>query len=420
MTSGFGTLNVKQRLTKLSVFALLVFYAAVGASAQSPTLTKITPSGRTDITSDTVVVTLTGTGFTDSMTLGFDPSGVMTASDLKQFNGVSATVTLKIGYLNTTIETVNVWVQTNSGPSAKLPFNTGVVTNECLEALQTGGCQLRWEIDATGVVGNSNQSNNSTTPNIMATLDYQWHSPKNRAQKKLVGGQDSWTDHLSIHADAKTGYTQIVAARNAQPAPSNTGTSCPGTSMSTSTTCTIAIPQQAFIGELGGRLGWTTSVDGQGTFAEFGLGARGSFQYLIPKNQVVQSDGLTYIDLSSANPQNVVGFYEATAHFRLAQLGHDKTLLNGSTVNTSSLLIIEGGYQNNRGLQHLLAGSPQTSTRNRFVGRFYVDPEISSTNHTKIIMGMEYSGGIDGGPHVIQIFFGANLNPSKLFGKSGN
>jgi hypothetical protein len=32
---------------------------------------------------------------------------------------------------------------------------------------------------------------------------------------------------------------------------------------------------------------------------------------------------------------------------------------------------------------------------------------------------MEYSGGINGGPHVIQLFFGTNLNPAKLF-KGGN
>ena len=68
--------------------------------------------------------------------------------------------------------------------------------------------------------------------------------------------------------------------------------------------------------------------------------------------------------------------------------------------------MIEAGYQNNSGLQEL--------GRNRLVGRFYAYPEISSANHTKILVGMEYSGGIGGGAKIIQVFFGTNLNPVKL------
>lgn len=295
-----------------------------------------------------------------------------------------------------------------------------MTTNVCLEALQAGGCQLRWEIQATGVTGSSNQSNNSTTPNILATLDYQWRSPKNQKQKQflransLPASNDSWTDHLAGHAAATSGYTQIVAANKVQSTPSGGAGSS-----SCSTSCTIAAPQQAFVAELKGRLAWAMGVDGQGTFAEFGAGARASFQYLIPKNQIVQSGGVTYIDLSSLNPNNAVGFYEATGHFRVAQLGHDRTLHNASASsgNSSSLLIIEGGYQNNRALQQLVTNSPQTNTRDRYVGRFYLNPEVSSTTHTQVSLGMEYSGGINGGPHVIQIFFGTNVNPSKLFGK---
>ncbi|HKV77599.1 MAG TPA: hypothetical protein VJP02_05650 [Candidatus Sulfotelmatobacter sp.] len=402
------------------IVASLPLWSFPQAAAQAPSLTKVTPSGRTDLTSNSVLVTLTGAGFTDDATIAFDPAGVMTASGWNQTGGVSATVTFTLANPKTSVPTVDVWVQTANGPSAKVPFSTGVLTNICLESLQTGGCQLRWEIEATGVTGNSNQSNNSTASNILVTLDYQWHSPKNRIQKELLRNAgassptDSWTDHLSVHANVKSGYTQVVAANNVQVAPNTSG----GTS-GCSTTCTIAVPQQAFVAEVGGRLGWTTGVNGQGTFGEFGLGAHGSFEYLIPKNQIVQSGGLTYIDLSSANSNNAVGFYEATGHFRLAQLGHDKTLPNAATVNSSSLLIFEGGYQNNRGLQGLVASSPQTSTRGRYVGRFYLNPEISSTNHTKITVGMEYSGGINGGPHVVQMFFGTNLNPAKLFGKGG-
>jgi len=403
------------------IVATLPLWPVPKAAAQAPSLTKITPSSRTDLTTSSVVVTLTGSGFTDGATIGFDPAGIMTASGWNQTGGVSATATFTMADPNTTVAVVNVWVQTANGPSAKLPFSTGVLTNICLEALQTGGCELRWEIEATGVTGSSNQSNNSTTPNILVALDYQWHSPKNRLQKEVLrskgynSANNSWTDHLAVHANVKSGYTQVVVANNVQVVPNASG----GTS-GCSTKCTIAVPQSAFVAEVGGRLGWTTGVDGQGTFGEFGLGAHGSFQYLIPKNQIVENGGSTYIDLSSVNSNNAVGFYEATGHFRLAQLGHDKTLPNAATGNSSSLLTIEGGYQNNRGLQGLISSSPQTSTRGRYVGRFYLNPEISSTNHTTITVGMEYSGGINGGPHVIQIFFGTNLNPAKLFGKNGS
>lgn len=405
-----------KRFITLAILLVAWLVSAVPAAAQAPTLTRIDPPGRTDLTSNSVAVTLTGSGFTNEATLGFDPPGVITASGWTQTGGVSATVTFTLSNSNTTVSMVDIWVQTANGPSQKLPFSTGVLTNICLEALQTGGCQLRWEIDATGVTGSSNESNNSTTPNILVTLDYQWHSPKNRIQKQVLRARgftsenDSWTDHVSVHATVKSGYTQVVAANNVQLTPNSGG----GSSKCLSN-CTIAVPQQAFVAELGGRLSWASGVDGAGTFGEFGVGAHGSFEYLVPKNQIVQNGGATYIDLSAANPNNVVGFYEATGHFRLGQLGHDKTLPNAATGNGSSLLVIEGGYQNNRALQGLIAGS---STRNRYVGRFYLNPEISSTNHTKITLGMEYSGGINGGPHVVQIFFGTNLNPAKLFGKA--
>jgi hypothetical protein len=440
-------------LPAVAAFAILFLSFAGGAGAQvSPTLTTITPSGRTDLTSDTVDVTLAGTGFADGMALGFDPSGVIdpttVASTLKQTGGVSATVTFKLKNSATAIQVVKVWVQTANGPSASLPFNTGTVSSTCLEALTTGQCALLWEVDATSATGSSSQSNNNTAPNIMVKLDFQWHAPKNRQQKRFLAQQleapqlpanpflagllikaktdpqkteeallkNSWTDHLAGHVVFKTGYTQVVTTTNVQPSYGNT---CPGGTSTSNAMCTSAIPQQAFVAELGTRLGWTTAVEGQGIFGEFGFGARGSFQYLIPSNKVVQNGGLTYIDLSSANPHNAVGFYEATGHFRLAQLGHNKTLINANTQNASNLLVFEGGYQNNRGLQQLMASDPQLDTRNRYVARFYVNPEISSTNHTQLTLGMEYSGGINGGPHVIQLFFGTNLNPAKLF-KGGN
>jgi hypothetical protein len=173
------------------------------------------------------------------------------------------------------------------------------------------------------------------------------------------------------------------------------------------------------VAQAGGTFGWTVGI-GDTSFAEFGLGARGSFQDLIASNQVVQSNGLTYIDLSSNNPRNVIGLYEATARFKIASWGQKSATTTGSYHNTSDLLVIEAGYQNNSGLQQLIANSPQTNTRNRFVGRFYIYPPVSASTKTKLAVGMEYSGGINGGPKIVQLFIGTNLNPSKLFKPNTN
>jgi hypothetical protein len=262
-----------------------------------------------------------------------------------------------------------------------LAFAAQAQTNVCIESLQSTGCMLRWEIDASTVTGSSSQTNIRTSPNILFKLDYQW-----------AGNKESIVSHLIF----KTGYTQVPIATKIQ----GIGTATPATD-------TAAIPQQAFVVEAGGTAGWTLGRSGQGTFTEIGGGVRGSFQDILQNNQIIQRGGLSYVDLSSANLTTAVGLYEATGHFKLSSIGHDRPASNvGGHHNVSSLLVIEAGYQNNSGLQQL--------GRNRLVGRFYAYPEISSTNHTKILVGLEYSAGIEGGAKIIQVFFGTNLNPAKL------
>jgi hypothetical protein len=292
---------------------------------------------------------------------------------------------------------------------------------ECLEALQTGGCQLRWEFEITGVLGKSTQSNSTATPNILAILDYQWRAPRDpRIRKHEPSAQQTMLDRFVTHLVLKSGYTQAATAGPVQPVANAQLVASP--SPPCSTACTAAVNQPAFEIEAGGTLGWTIGRNGQGgIFSELGFGGRGAFQDLIPSNQVYQSGGLTYIDLSSNNPQTVVGLYEATAHFKLAQWNHNQPAsAAGAYRNVSNLLTVEAGYQNNSGLQQLIAANPSIATRNRFVGRFYLNPELPNASHTKITIGMEYSGGLAGGPKVVQIFFGTNLNPAKLFSQANS
>ncbi len=297
-----------------------------------------------------------------------------------------------------------------SPPSTATRNASGDTQTECLEALQAGGCQLRWEFEITGVLGKSTQSNSTATPNILAILDYQWRAPHDpRIRKHEPAAQPTMLDRFVTHLVLKSGYTQAATAGKLQSVGNAQLAANPPTS--------AAVNQPAFEIEAGGTLGWTIGRDGQGgIFSELGFGARGAFQDLLPSNQVYQSGGLTYIDLSSNNPQTVIGLYEVTAHFKLAQWNHNQPAsAAGAYRNVSNLLTVEAGYQNNSGLQQLIAANPSIATRNRFVGRFYINPELPNAGHTKITIGMEYSGGLDGGPKVVQIFFGTNLNPGKLF-----
>jgi hypothetical protein len=422
-----------------SLTCMLVVLYSSSAFGQTPKLTGVSAAttGDTFITSNPLRVQLVGSTLVDNATIEFDTPNVMQSTKLS--STVSTSGVADFTLLTTADNTPNsIGVRVNNGAGVVSPYYKFTIvtkTDVCVEAVQNGVCKLRWEIESTGVTGNNGQTNNRTSPNILVTLDYLFKSPANHYVHEQVASarnatardnffqqhpnskvSGTWTDSLSGRLDFETGFTQIVAANKVQPTTATT-TSCPGNSAgsTSNTTCTIAAPQNAFLAQTAGSLGYAWGVDGQGSYADVGIGGRGSVEYLIAQNQIVQSNGLTYVSLSSLNPDDVVGFYEATGHFRLGQWGHDKTMSTDQAQNTSTLLLIEGGYRNDRGLQQLIGGSPQTNTRNRYVGRFYLYPELPNTKHTRVAIGMEYSGGMDGGPHVVQIFFGTNLNPSKLF-----
>jgi len=246
--------------------------------------------------------------------------------------------------------------------------------------------------------------------------------------------------NFMAHAIFDIGYTQVPATTNLQTSTTSGGTAtastaavsprttasggstaqstqCSSSGSGSAGTCASATQQQAFVADLKLTAGWTVGQNGQHIYNEFGFGARGSFQDLIQANQIVQNGSIQYIDLSSANLKNTSFIYEAVGRYSLSSPGHDVTASTTTgkyNHNVSNLLLLEAGYQNNSALQGL-AANPTTSTRNRFVLRFSAYPEIPGTNHTKALVGFEYSGGINGGAKVAQIFFGGNLNLPKLF-----
>jgi hypothetical protein len=405
---------------------LVLLLSAMGSlRAQAPTLTAINPP-TAPIGATIVNVILTGTGFTQSngspangLTLTFNPA-VITYTNLQPTSATALNATFTIS--STASGKVNVTVNTSGGNSQPYIWDTGIIANQCIEALKTGGCALRWEFDVTGVSGSGSQTNTNTAPNILTKLDWQYQSGPTYTPEMRIRMNKNPTATFVTHGIFELGYTQVPTATKVQPTTTSTSTtpssSCAASSSSIPASCMTTTTQQAFVAGAGTTLGATFSQDGRGTFSELGVHIRGSVQDLVQNNQVVQNGGLSYLALTSSNPKDVVGLYEGTARFRLASLGHDKVnATSGKNGNSSSLILIEAGYQYNSGLAQL-ASNPQTNTKNRFVGRFYLYPEIPGPTHTKGVIGMEYSGGIAGGPKVIQIFWGTNLNPVKLFSPS--
>ncbi len=289
--------------------------------------------------------------------------------------------------------------------SAAIAQQAGTST-ECLEALSSGNCQLRWEFQVSSATAKSAANANTTAPNLLAILDYQYRAPQ---APPITRGRQTLADCFTAHLRFESGYTQSIVATRVQPVSGSVQTVTP-------------LPQPAFEAGAASTIGWSIGRNGQGgVFAELGFGARAAFDDLLPANQVVQSGGLPWIDLSVNNPQNLAGFYEATAHFNISSWNHNQPAqASGAYSNVSNLLSMEAGYQDNSGLQQLIPGNPQIDTRIRFVGRLSLSPELPNSSHTKVTLGIEYSGGLNGGPKIVQIFAGTNLNPAKIFSNSPN
>src|SRR5271157_2410643 len=86
---------------QLAAFGLLLIGAA-GAFAATPTLTKVDPPERTDLTKNSLTVTLTGTGFSQkdpagqSPTLVITPAGMVTATNITFTSDTAGTATFNL------------------------------------------------------------------------------------------------------------------------------------------------------------------------------------------------------------------------------------------------------------------------------------------------------------------------------------
>ena len=286
---------------------------------------------------------------------------------------------------------------------------------------------VRWELDTNASTGSGSQTDKKTSSNLLFKLDWLARAP--------TYNSSSFKDGFVSHLVFRTGFTEATVADKVKPAPSGSGTApatqtCPGASSTsasggasaTTANCTILAPRQAFVAELAANLGWTIGFDGSGTAAEYGLGLRGAFQSILQTDQVIQSAGVNYLDFSRDNLRDAVGLYEVVGRFKLGGWNHDQHDIKKVAgkedklgKNIDDLLVIEAGYQNNSAFQHLIDASPKTNTRNRFIGRFLAYPEIDKQTHTKVLIGLEYNAGLNGGPREVRLLYGVNLTLDKLF-----
>jgi hypothetical protein len=436
------------RTNRLRIALALALCFAPALFAQPKISSIVPPAGGVDLTNPITHVTINGAGFfatgaatpAPDLALAFDPSTAVASYHIDSVTS-DGIMNATLAMASTAQGIISVTPTANQKTGAAFMWDTGIAVNACLETIQATGCQLRWEVDASGVSGSSSQTNTNNSGNFLVTLDYQVAKNKDSKTKNSLNGKPStpdtphgarsFADRLGVHLIFKTGYTQVSTSNTIAPATtSSPGSTPPATSStpacsgvsgsasgsSTPVTCVAATPQNAFIADAKITTDWTLGQNGQTAYSAVGLAARGSLESLVQSNQIIQSGGLPYADLTSVNPKNLVGIYEGVFRYRLSQPSHDRAP-NSTTAayeNVSDLLVIEAGAQYDSGLTQL-APNPQTNTRNRIVGRFYAYPELPNANHTKILVGLEVSAGINGGPKVVQIFWGANLNPTKLF-----
>ncbi len=459
----------------------LLFGASTLAFADKPSITGISVMS---FKGSSETVTISGTGFDtqNTATFTFDPA-VVTAMDFKATSTTAATATFTFnnrtfGTVGVTLTQgaatsdpfkwdtgIQCIESTDSGCLLRVEVQTTGVTGSSSQTNNNTTPSIMVTLDYQWRSPNDGKKHD-VKGNICESLTPEaLKSPTKGGIGDGCGAgpasqKKAGRDNFVAHGILTTGYNQVTNANKLQATPSagsgssgaaqathaaastgtnsSTNSSTPCTAGSSSATCMAATTQQAFIVDAHGTFGWTTKQDGQGNFAEMGAGVRGQFQDLTPANKLVQTGGVLYLDSSALNTRNVVGLYEGVARFKLSAFGHDQPAIvktdkaTGKTTgknngkgnkaaysNVSDFFVIEAGYQYNSGLQQLAANS-QANTKQRFVGRLYLYPEISSTNHTKGLIGVEYSAGVNGGPKVVQVFFGLNANPLKLFAGSKN
>jgi hypothetical protein len=417
-------------------------------AADPPTISKIDPVNASG-SGQSVTLTITGQNLT-----GTDgPTLVFSAPEMITFGKFTLITPDKLVATIFTTEkaqgTVQISVNVGGKPSNSKDFDTGVAVSEstqsCVDKNGLNICnQLRWELDTNAATTTNQTSNAKTVPDLLFKLDYQFMSttaPKaknGKCQSTVKRGDFCPLDDkgfktgMTGHMIFRTGLAQVSSGDKVQAASSDGKTPppssapCPGvgsTQASTQTTgspqgCTALVPHQAYVVEAGGTWGWEHGRGDGGTFIEGGLKWRGSGQIIVPSDQIIENQGNLYSDLKNVNLRNAIGIAEIVGRFRIANWGHDKSIFDSSTGrfkgNPDDLLVIEGGYQYNTGLDRLNLNDPLANTRHRFVGRFLANPEINPATHTRVTFGVEYNSGINGGPRDIKLLYGATLDPSAL------
>ncbi len=170
--------------------------------------------------------------------------------------------------------------------------------------------------------------------------------------------------------------------------------------------------------------------DGRSLY-EIGAGGRASYNVPIRADQLVEKDGITFINLAEGNQDPGFGLYEVFAKFRLTQFEDDdneaydvrklRTTGNLHLVhpkNLEDLIVVEAGFQHN---QELRISGPMSEPPddgmplNRWFFRFSATPEIPNAGHTRALLGVEVNNARDDGFRNVRVFYGLNVALDRLF-----
>jgi hypothetical protein len=180
----------------------------------------------------------------------------------------------------------------------------------------------------------------------------------------------------------------------------------------------VAATQRHFTadGQLNGA--WVFDADGTGTYLSLGIGAKGAVDAFPDTDQLEQRPNGSVVQL--LRTKNTFFRYELSGRFAIKQLKENgsSVVIKGDSVihpaNLDDLVTVEGLWLRNSGLEGLDANGGDS--RYRFGLRVAAQPQLANVpGRPKVLLGIELTRAVKGGPIATKIFYGMNLSGNSLF-----
>ena len=293
--------------------------------------------------------------------------------------------------------------------------------------------QTRWELITSGGTALGNGSDDSGLPNLSGAadsaflfrLDVQVRNPK----QKLDGNNEPVGNaRFNSHLIFETGIINSPTAVYAQTDPETSealealGAGDASVDLIKEIKEMTLSRERAFT--VGGEYSanWLGAADGKGLLVEVGGVTKGHFDAFIAEQRFFEKNGVTYVRLSQPEGEEA-GFFRGLAGLRVrVTQPHEHPDMTEKVANSrvhknnlDDLLLFEFLYQYNSALRGM-TDDPDINPVNRYVMRFMALPELPSTKHTKVLLGIEVSNDLrNRGRKDIQLFYGVQLFLNRLF-----